>query len=84
MAGVDAELTATVYSAFGAKVRNARRIRGLDQVDLAVAVGMSQASISKIETGKGEPNIGRVPLHVAVALADFLGLSLDNLSREGQ
>lgn len=62
------------YDAFGVLVREGRRCRGLDQIDLAEAVGISQSTMSKIENGDVRP-----ALHIAVALAGFLGLSLDEL-----
>ena len=43
----------------GAAIRNARRIRGLKQEELAAASGIPQSTISEIETGRGVsgPNV---------------------------
>lgn len=54
------------------RVRKAREYAGMDQTELASAVGMSRGGIARIEQGKGEPR--RTTL-IAVAFAT--GVSLE-------
>lgn len=51
-----------------------REINGYSQSDLAKATGISQPMISIWEAGKSLPNI-----EFCVKLADFYGISLDEL-----
>ena len=41
----------------GDKIREARKKRGLTQVELAEAVGLRQSAVSMIESGRMEPSL---------------------------
>ncbi len=61
----------------GKNLRRYRKDRGMTQVELAARSGVSQVTISEIETG-AKP--GKQPLHVTIAkLAAALGLSVPQL-----
>ena len=53
-----------------------RKERKLTQIELAEAVGYSDKTVSKWETGESVPNV-----ETLVALADFYGVSLDVLTK---
>ena len=55
-----------------------RRRRGLSQGELARALGLSRQAVSKWERGESSPDTENL-----VALADFYGVSLDELVRPG-
>jgi len=55
-------------------VRVWRQHRGMSQVQLAEAAGISQAYLAQIETGKREGTLG-----LYRSLADVLGVDLDDL-----
>jgi putative transcriptional regulator len=59
---------------FGARVRELRLERKMRQVDLAEKVGIQEAYLSTIESGKKEPC-----LEIISMLADGLGVSLRRL-----
>lgn len=61
----------------GALVREKRKERGLDQVDLATACDTSVATISRFERGISTPQSGTIR-----AIASVLRLSLDELLPE--
>ena len=56
----------------GEKVRNARKQKGYSQVELAGIVGIAQASLSSIESGKTEP-LKKTLIALAKALGDNFG-----------
>lgn len=56
-----------------------RRRRGLSQGELARALGLSRQAVSKWERGESSPDTENL-----VALADFYGVSLDELVRPGR
>jgi transcriptional regulator with XRE-family HTH domain len=55
--------------------RVARETRGLSQVSLAAAAGISQGYLSQLEQDEREPT-----LPIAARIAHVLGLSLDELA----
>ena len=59
---------------FGAKIRNMREDRDLNQTQLGEAVNMTQRKISYIECGKYEPSMEDL-----VALCHFFKVSADYL-----
>lgn len=61
----------------GAAVKKLRERRGTTQAELASQSGVSQASISLIETGSGNPTWTNVQ-----KLADALQVSITELARE--
>lgn len=63
-------------SEFGENVRRIRIERHMSQKDLAAAVGVKQAAISAIELSTRLPS-----MPVAVAIANFLQITLDELNR---
>lgn len=66
-----------LVSAFGRNLRRLRTERNLSQKGLADAVGIQQAMISNIEGGDRRPSFA-----TATAIASFLGVSLDEMSRD--
>jgi transcriptional regulator with XRE-family HTH domain len=56
-----------LYRWLGGKIRSLRQDRGLTQADLAVAVGITRASLANIEAGRQ-----RSLVHTLVALAKGL------------
>ena len=67
----------TEMQLFGAYVQLHRVRRGLSQADLALRMGLSgPETIEAIEAGRG---VGALPVDVALDLADFCGLSLDQM-----
>ena len=65
--------------ASGRCLRSLREGSGLTQDQVAVAVGITQASLSNYERGRRAPS-----LPVAMALADVLGVSLADLAKAAQ
>ncbi len=61
----------------GEKIREARKVQNLSQEDLAGEIGISVQAVSKWECGQSCPDIMHLP-HIA----DYLGVSLDDLLRE--
>ncbi len=62
---------------FGENVRRLRREKGYSQYDVAAGVNVYQSMISAIESGDKRPS-----LPLAFAIAEFLGTTLDELSKE--
>lgn len=58
-----------LYRAVGAQLAATRQERGIRQVDLAAAVGLTRASIANIENGAQ-----RIQLHTVIAAAQALGI----------
>lgn len=69
--------SATVTTAFGARVRAARLRQGLTLDALALAAGISRATLSNIERGEHSPS-----LNAATDVARTLGVSLAQLLGE--
>ena len=63
---------------FGRAIRYHRERSGLSQEALAHAVGLDQSYISKVECGIKLPTIATY-----AALADVLGVTLDELAKDG-
>jgi transcriptional regulator with XRE-family HTH domain len=63
---------------FGRRIKHLRKASGLSQDALATAIGYgSRGSIANIESGRQEP-----PLSMALALADFFGVRLEDLTAD--
>jgi transcriptional regulator with XRE-family HTH domain len=63
---------------FGKRIKHLRKVSGLSQDALATAIGYgARGSIANIESGRQEP-----PLSMALALADFFGVRLEDLTAE--
>ncbi len=56
----------------GEKITEARKKKGMSQIDLADAMSVSRQSVSKWETGESNPEISKLS-----QLAEILGVSLD-------
>ena len=59
---------------FKNRLKELRTIRGLSQMQLALAVGVSQSAIAKWELGKTEPTASAI-----ILLAAYFGESTDYL-----
>lgn len=59
---------------YGKEIKNIRKNAGFSQVEVSNATGISQSTLSWIESDEGVPNIQQ-----CVKLADFYGISLDEL-----
>ncbi len=59
---------------YGFELKSQREKVGLSQLELSKLTGISQSSISRWEEGKRTPSIEN-----CVQLADFYGISLDEL-----
>lgn len=55
-------------------IRKYRKRLGLTQEEFAAALGMSQASISRFETGERKPDVDDL-----IAIAKFFGCKVDDL-----
>lgn len=67
----------------GARIKKCRDIAGVTQEDLATEAGMSQATLSRLEQGRGPFEAPRV-LAIAEALGVSIGLFFGPLNVEGQ
>src|ERR1700757_3718367 len=63
----------------GANLRLARQARGVSQQQLASMAGVSRQAVSAVESGHSDPS-----LRVALALAQALGLSVEELFGPGE
>ena len=63
----------------GEKIREARRICGFSQEQLAEKMSVSRSAIAKWETDKGLPDVGNLKI-----LARLLNVSVDHLLDEGE
>ena len=63
----------------GANLRFARQARGFSQQQLASMAGVSRQAVSAVESGHSDPS-----LRVALAIAQALGLSVEELFGPGQ
>ena len=61
-------------SSLGERLRQARRIKGLSQAQLAGISGLSAAALSHMENGRRSPSVRNL-----VRVADALGISVDTL-----
>lgn len=59
---------------YGKEIKNVRKASGFSQVEVSKATGISQSTLSWIESDQGVPNMQQ-----CVKLADFYGVSLDEL-----
>jgi transcriptional regulator with XRE-family HTH domain len=59
---------------FGKQVRTARENLGVSRDDFAREVGTSTSTIARLELAGAEPK-----LHVVLAIANILGMTLDDL-----
>lgn len=59
---------------FGEKLQNLRKSRGMTQEELAEALFVSRAAVSKWESGKGYPNIGSLK-----DISRFFSVTVDEL-----
>lgn len=55
-------------------IRRYRKRLGLTQEEFAAALGMSQASISRFETGERKPDVDDL-----IAIAKFFGCKVDDM-----
>src|SRR6185312_17003048 len=63
----------------GANLRLARQARGFSQQQLASMAGVSRQAVSAVESGHSDPS-----LRVALALAQALGMSVEDLFGPGE
>jgi len=63
-----------VYAVLGHRIRELRHDKGLTQIDLAHALGLSRTSIANIEVGRQ-----RILMHQLLQLADVFHTSPQNL-----
>lgn len=61
----------------GNNIAALRKIRGLNQVDLANAIHVTQSAVSQWETGRTVPDLQQLYI-----LSDFFGVSVDTLTSE--
>ncbi len=66
-------------SSTGAGLRLARQVRGFSQQQLASMAGVSRQAVSAVEAGHSDPS-----LRVALALAQALGMSVEDLFGPGE
>ena len=59
---------------YGKEIKDIRKAHKKSQVEVAIATGIPQTTISFIESDKGIPNIQQ-----CIKLADYYGISLDDL-----
>lgn len=58
----------------GAELKNLRTARGCTQIDVAVAINITQPSYSNMEAGKTKPSLGTL-----FRLAMYYGVSVDDI-----
>lgn len=63
--------------AFGRRLKELRRRRGLSQKELAAAIGVHPLQVSKYETGANYPTVGKT-----IEIARVLQVSMDDLFGE--
>ena len=61
--------------AFGERIRELRKEKGLSQIELAKNVGVGKSVISLWELNECEPTLSKL-----IALADFFDVTLDYLA----
>ena len=62
----------------GKNIAALRKIKGLNQSDLARAIHVTQSAVSQWETGRTQPDMQQIYI-----LADFFGVSVSVLTDEG-
>jgi transcriptional regulator with XRE-family HTH domain len=67
-----------LYVEIGGRVRRARKQEKWSQLDLADAVGLTRSSIANLEAGRQRPAV-----HVALLIAQVLGVPVDDLLPSG-
>jgi DNA-binding XRE family transcriptional regulator len=67
----DKEYEELVYKTFGVRVKSKRQAKGISQLDLAEAVGLSRTSLTNIENGRHKP-----VLHVAIKICQILKMKV--------
>ena len=70
--------TASIGKVFGARLKKYRQALHLKQEVIGQAIGCSKSTISEIENGKHTPHLDN-----AVAIAEFFGMPLDTMVRDG-
>ncbi|GAA0704682.1 hypothetical protein GCM10010193_69600 [Kitasatospora atroaurantiaca] len=68
-----------LYERIGQRTKESREARGFTQQQLARAIGLTRASVGNIEAGHQRPQ-----LHILIAIAQALGLSLFDLLGDGE
>lgn len=71
---LDREQQTEFYERIGTKIKEARKLKNMNQDILAETLGISRVSLINIEAGKQ-----RVPLHVLVDICGCLNLNLNDL-----
>jgi transcriptional regulator with XRE-family HTH domain len=68
-----------VYERIGERIAQVRKSAGLNQADVAAAVGLARSSIANIESGRQRP-----PMHTYLLIAQGFGVSLGELVGEAE
>ena len=71
---LDKEQQTIFYETIGEKIREARKLRNLNQDILADKLGISRVSLGNIEAGKQ-----RVPLHVLLDICESLNVTMNDI-----
>lgn len=71
---LDREQQTEFYERIGAKIKDSRKLKNMNQDVLADTLGISRVSLINIEAGKQ-----RVPLHVLVDICECLNINLNDL-----
>ncbi len=66
----------SIYCQLGKRVAYLRSLKGLSQLDLALAAGLAPSFVSEVEKGKRNPS-----LKTLVRLSEALDVSLEELLR---
>ena len=72
-----------VYMYFGKKVQMLRKTHGLSQETLANILNINRNNLSRIETGKSEPNLSvirDIAKYFNIDVASLIGISNDEVS----
>jgi transcriptional regulator with XRE-family HTH domain len=71
---LDKEQQTVFYEKVGEKIKEVRKVRNMNQDELASQLGISRVSLVNIESGKQ-----RVPVHVLLDICESLNLTLNDL-----
>ncbi|MFD0940188.1 helix-turn-helix domain-containing protein [Pedobacter boryungensis] len=71
---LDKEQQVEFYEKIGERIKEARKLRDMNQDVLANALGISRVSLVNIEAGKQRP-----PLHVLLDICEFLNVTMNDL-----
>lgn len=63
------------YTKFGARLKELREEKGVSMIELARAIGVSDAAVCKWENGVAEPKLGYI-----IRLAEYFDCSIDYMS----